>query len=469
MSLRFVRFPLALLLISGLGCSDGDNPVDSGGLDGGADSGAADTGASDAGDPDSGALDSGSSDTGVMDTGVMDSEVTDADPPLDGGDATAGDAMVDDAAMDAGDATAGDATMDAGDSTTDAGPPWAPCSGGTGDVLLHTGYQAGLPRVAWTGTEYAFAHFERTGATSSDPTESYFGFADATGGTTTGPDAVTPLDGEASIWVRFARSDVGYGVTYLDDRGAVRAAYFARLDAAGALIAGSELQISTGTARGIAITYNPVDRHYGVAWQVTGSDIELQRITAEGALVTPATTVGGGGVAYTGTPLIWTGDRYAIVHGSSLVVSEVQGDGTLVRTEALGVTGTRPALAYAGGQYGVVWQNGGEVHFLRVDASGPVSGSDRILDAGPNSGEADIVGAGTEFGVTWQKGSAGVPNDVWFSRVSAAGAVTGPAQLTTTSARDWWPSITWCGQYAIVYHRGPGSLGSLDEIRLVFP
>ncbi|NIS33074.1 MAG: hypothetical protein GWO04_25340, partial [Actinobacteria bacterium] len=183
----------------------------------------------DAGRADGGALDGGSVDPGA-DAFVADGGALDAFVP----DASVADGFVPDAFM--ADGFVPDAFM------ADGGPPSGPCSGGTGDHTIVTGVQPGLPRILWTGSDYAIAHFGRAAAGAAF--ESFVGRVDAMGSVTTVPALVTPDDDELSIWVRLAQSDVGFGIVYLDDRGANRQAYFARLDAAGALVAGSEQQLS---------------------------------------------------------------------------------------------------------------------------------------------------------------------------------------------------------------------------------
>jgi hypothetical protein len=362
------------------------------------------------------------------------------------------------------------------------------CVGASGDHLLYRGVQAGLPRLGWTGSEYAFAFPSQ----SSSSFESFFGLADPTGSVTTAPRQFTPNDALWSSFPRFAVATDGFGVAYLDvdvaapgagaDGGRYgRQVHFARLDPTGALVAGSEVLVSDPASGGeaVSIAWDPVDRIYAVVWFTTYSGLHMRRFDATGAPIASADTrIGSGMLAHTGTPFIWTGDRFAVLSrslapappGSPLTLREVLADGTVVRTVDLGLSGFGAALAHGGSEYGVVWQqDGGVVEFARIDASGVVAGSRLVLDAGPYAGDADIVRGAGEYGVTWHRGSATNPYDVFFARVTATGTVAETSRLTASPEHDWWPSITWCGQYAVAYVRGAARLGEESELRVVFP
>ena len=428
---------------------------------------------------------------GAVDAGARDASVVDAAVEADGGsDAGPTDAGEADAATDGG--TDGGVDAGPGDAGTDAGPPDAGlrdagpldagpdgglllprCGGGAGDHLLFSGRQPGLPRIAWDGARYAYALFSRTGPTAAEPMEGFVGFASAAG-TASPPAQVTPDDGEASIWPRVVAAERAgerrYGVVYLDDRGERRAAYFALLDETGAPIREELLSSGDGErADDHALAYAPSAGLFAAAW--SGSEgVHVARIATDGAvlgstLVAPSTAA----LAYTGTPMVWAGDRFALVMGPAGEIVEVFPDGSLGDRHPLGVSGIRFALGWSGSEYAVAWQQGGVVRFLRADGDGVIADSERELDPGPDGGEADVAWGGTEWGVVWHRGSSTMPSDVWFATVSAAGVAGAPRRLTTTGEVDWWPSLTWCGQFAVVYEHGRTGVGETGELRLVFP
>ncbi|MBO6933427.1 MAG: hypothetical protein JJ863_00580 [Deltaproteobacteria bacterium] len=426
--------------------------------------------------------DAGGIDGGTLDSGVDLGARSDAGSDQDGGASDAGvptdafvatDAFVEPDAFVATDAfVEPDAFME-----PDGGMGWTACAGGTGDHTVVTGVQPGLPRVLWTGSDYAIGHFRKPTA-GLPARESYVGRVDAMGTVTSVPTMVTPDDGELSIWVRLARSATGFGVIYLDDRGATRQAYFARLDDTGALVAGSELHLSDAadTIYVHAIAYNPIDREYGVSWVNADSEIHFARISEAGVLLpAPGSTsvVDDGDYGYTGTPLIWADDHYAIV-STPFGVTEIAANGMVTRSGDIeaGTVLNRPAIAWSGTEYGVVWRQPSDqsIRFTRVDATGRVSGSERTLHPGPWAGEPDIVWADTnEWGVVWNVGSASDPYDIHFARLAPDGTTRANSAVVSGPVTDWWPQLTWCGQYAIVYQHGQTGVDEVGELHLFFP
>jgi hypothetical protein len=352
--------------------------------------------------------------------------------------------------------------------------PEAACAGGDGDVSIERSIQPGLPRLSWSGEDYVFAFYGRTEVGGS--MECSVGHLDPSGTPNGAVQRVSPDDGELSAWTRLARSDVGWGVVYVDDRGPQRAAYFARLDGEGALVAGSERLVSapSHTVGAVTIAWNAADRKYGVVW-TEGTRLHYRAVDDGGELETVPvdTLLGTGSFDYVGTPLVWANERFALVSTAPLRLFEFLRDGSVVRNSMLAAGGSRASIAFqanldGASRYGIVWQDAGSVRFVRVDATGIV-GSSLTLDAGPSAGEADVVWSGTDFGVTWNKGSVSVPSVVHFARVSSGGAVITNRALTTGAAHDWWPSLTFCGQYAVTYVRGIAPVNGEGELRLVFP
>jgi hypothetical protein len=309
--------------------------------------------------------------------------------------------------------------------------------------------------VVWNGKDYAVAwvdgadnhlHFRRFFA---DGTPAAAGLI---------PSTLTSLAYPPSlVW-----NGSGYGVAWMAWSGSYYQIYFARLDANGALIGGSEVKASFVGSNGTFHCYGPSlawsGAGYCVAWHDNrnGSmDIFATLLNSDGTIANsgashdlvlckasndqdyPSVAWSKGAGLY---KVVWE-DYRSVSHyeiwGASLTPS-----GAVIQDGSALVSGTadsyHPALCDMGNGLGLAWcdsrDNNTEIYFARLTASGAKLGDDvRLTSDGANSFNPRVVWTGAEYGVFWQDNRSG-NYDLWFQRVSAAGAVIGSnTQVTATS------------------------------------
>lgn len=425
-----------------------------------ADAGPTDAGPVDAG-TDAGPVDAGT-DAGLLDGGV-DAGMNAADSGMDAGV----DAGVD-AGADAGSADAG--SFDAGLVVFDGG--FCPGNQGFGHTRWPGAGAANLVELHWQGTDYAAFFYGR---------ESWYLRVDAVGQEQPATlQQVTPDLSSASLFVRAARGPTSWGVVYADDRAGLngRTCYFARVDLTGAVIAGSEISLGPSSDVSCNIAFNPLDSEWGVTWG-SNNTTRFERLSSAGARIagsqlTLSTT---SYVARLGMSrsLIWSGSRWVVTWAepSAIKLVEIDRLGALQTSSLTTVsTGTcfDPAVAVAPGQYGVAWQQNGEVRFARVnEGGGLVAGSNRVLNASAGTASsADVVWDGTVFFVAFTQqpvSTPGMGQRVAIATVDAAGQAT-PGRVVTCggSGDDFFPRVTWNGAlHAVAYSRQYAPAGTVTQ------
>jgi hypothetical protein len=120
-------------------------------------------------------------------------------------------------------------------------------------------------------------------------------------------------------------------------------------------------------------------------------------------------------------------------------------------------TGVRPAVAWSGAGFGVVWvdsrDGNGEVYFARLSADGERVGSDlRVTEDRADSGEPAIVWTGSDYGVAWHDARGG-GYGVYFARISRDGAkLGGDVRIDAGDADARSPSLAWTGaEYGVAW------------------
>lgn len=337
-------------------------------------------------------------------------------------------------------------------------------------VLLKSRGQISLPRLVWNGTRYAMVWYDdSTGAQTA-----YFAFVSAAGQLDPASIRQVSAPGAGGAFTLAAFSGSEYGIVYagIPDR----RVHFMRVSAAGEPIAGSDITVGT-MQDGLAIVWNRDRAEWALAWHFltrTGVSplyqISLARITAASP-TTPASTTAvaaGAGIAdlafYGNSPLVWTGERYAVAFvpggGGQSRIAEVSPDGTVLRTILLGSVARshgRASLAWAGSGYGATWTEGGTsgLRFGRVDKDGTyvVASERQIGAAGDALSAPTLAWNGREFLIHWQK-VQGMQSEIWGMRLSATGAVTQPEQQIAPDYA-WFASSDWNGcQFAVTYNSG---------------
>jgi hypothetical protein len=395
----------------------------------------------------------------------------------------------------------GAVASDAGGAPPDGGSPTG-CPGAEDvlDVPTVVGPgNASLPRLVHDGAANAIVWTEYDGADF----EVWFSWVDAgmerlPGGS----HVVTPDDGHLSALARIAWSGTEFGLVYADDRNMTtdRAVYFARLDATGTPIPGSEVQLGgqAGTQDDPAVVWDPVNDQWGVAWvhMPGGGDVDVHfaRIDANGAIVAGSelevSTIpaGWGWLSYSGSsPLIWNGSEFVVVWTTqdTVVLSEIPPLGGAPSNIYVGGVGaqvpTRAAIAWDGARYGLTWMNWDfghyRVHFALVDAAGLVAGTDTPLGTTTDySGEPSIVWTGTHHAVAWGdeivQPSMTVAGEIWTALFDASGALVPGSKraLTCDPDLDWFSTIHWDGaSLSIAYEVYDQAANESDARVLLFP
>ena len=202
---------------------------------------------------------------------------------------------------------------------------------------------------------------------------------------------------------------------------------------------------------------------YGVGWDddVDSPDREIyfQRLTAVGALAGEPTRVTNAAGVSEYPSLVWAGSEFGIaweddrdgnfeiyfarlsaqgaVLGSEVRVSQAAGDSW------------NPSLAWTGSEYGVSWEDprdgNYEIYFARVSAAGAAIGSEtRVTNAAGVSAYPSLVWTGSEYGAAFEDNRDG-NFEIYLGRISAAGAPVGETRVTQAAGESESPSLVWAG------------------------
>jgi hypothetical protein len=131
-------------------------------------------------------------------------------------------------------------------------------------------------------------------------------------------------------------------------------------------------------------------------------------------------------------------------------------------------------IAWNGTGWAVVWTDlrlgQSNVYVALLDAQGQAVGTELKVSSGAGQVyQPRVVWTGAEYGVSWSEWAGGATQNVFFARVSAAGAAIGaPAQLTQSTARASSADLAWTGsRFAVVYMDDFGTTGYLGHAYLL--
>jgi hypothetical protein len=215
-------------------------------------------------------------------------------------------------------------------------------------------------------------------------------------------------------------------------------------------------------ARNAALAWTGTE--FGLVWEDNRDgnfEIYFSRLTAAGDTIGPSLRVTAN-AAFSYKPVIaWTGSQYGIAWEDyrwgnyEIYFARVSAAGVKLGEVRL-TTDTSysyaPALAWAANksEFGVAWNDyrvgNYELYFTRVSAAGVKLIADaRLTTDAASSTAASLVYSGSEYAVAWDDNRDG-NDEVYFARVSAAGAKVGSDQrvslgLDYSSA----PSLAWTG------------------------
>lgn len=350
--------------------------------------------------------------------------------------------------------------------------------GAVSPAVVGTDYDIRFPRMVWDGTGYGMVWQEGAGTGGGGVR---FARLSEEGIFDRGSiQSLTTLDLAGLPRVAFSGSE--YAVTFYASgtgRFADAQAQLVRLDRSGKLIAGSTVSLPKNAPQSrtanAAIAWNPVAGEWGLTWMDSDGSgsgsmtLAFARYSAAGALVP------GSQVAVRsdrnlhlspvgGSPFLWTGSGYAVVYVHSttttaLELVELNDRGMSTgrrRYETAPNLATDATLAQAGLGYGIVYYSvpDGDIHFVRVTPAGFVAGSDLTL--GPSgvayASSPTIASDGTDYVAAWGQWQDERKRSVWVARISGAGVLRGAVQQLPPGSSDWGPSITWNGcRYALSY------------------
>lgn len=321
-------------------------------------------------------------------------------------------------------------------------------------------------QVAWSGREYAVAWAE-TGAVKL---RRYF--AD---GTPAAP-AVTLYAGQiyAAAPVALVWNGTGYAAAW---SGYATSSYqiFFQLFSALGTPQGSPLQISSvgspSSSSALNVTLAWSGSGYAAVWDdgrtsgTTGQDIYATLLDSSGAIA-------GGGTLHDIAickaeddqfcpSVVWSSgagcyqvawEDYRSGSRFEIWVAQLRTTGSVVSPLGI-VSGAGssffPVLASNGSGAGLVWYDSRdgniEVYFTRLAINGAKIGGDVRLTSDANASYMPrVVWTGAEYGVVWYDGRTST-SEIWFQRVSAAGAAVGANLQVTTTGGAETPEIAFAG------------------------
>jgi hypothetical protein len=327
-----------------------------------------------------------------------------------------------------------------------------------------------LLQAAWNGTHYALAWYDR-------PRGAFVAMADVGGDIV--PGSLVELS-PSGLFTRVDFNGREHAVVYVvEDPTAAdpfdgRELVFARLDAEGRLIAGSEIVLDGGPGidrqpQSPVIRHEPERGDWLVVWEdIRSTTVHAVRIDASGALVPDSALVlsgdgtgslGAGGSS--GAVVQWADGLYAIVWSESLPdggVHLTRLDPSLgIVSDAIVSDGARnpmgASVAWSGDELGIAWFDATpsgerfEMHFARADADGQrIDGSELTWgEPSEHSMAGSLSWDGREYAVGWY-----TEHDVRVTNITREGAISETQVLTGAGRKPFFPFLTWDGCRTVV-------------------
>lgn len=329
----------------------------------------------------------------------------------------------------------------------DSIPSWT-CDAAA-NVTGSVGVQSGAaPSIAWDGTAYGVAwtsfatgdwevHFSRIAADGTL-------LVPATRITASGGDSAGP----SLCW-----TGSEFGLAWSDARSGDYEVWFNRLSRAGVASGVDQRITSIAGATGYT-TLAWAGSSYGLAWQeFTGGDwdVYFTRLSSTGAKLIGDVAVTTDAIGNELPALAWNGSDFGIVWNdardgdSDVWFNRLDLAGTKLNLDAnASANGTHSfdaSLVWDGSEWAVTWTDliAGlyEIDFIRLAQNGARVGTTlKVSSAAATSESSTIAWTGAEFGVAWDDYRAG-SNDLYFARVSQAGALLAETVLTTNVGNEY--------------------------------
>jgi MYXO-CTERM domain-containing protein len=293
--------------------------------------------------------------------------------------------------------------------------------------------------------------------------------------------AISTAPGD-QVYPAVAWDGSNYLVAWIDERSGHYDIYGGRVSAAGAVLDGSGILISTTTT---TTTPKEAQAHPALAWNGSNylvawkdgrwatSDIYGARVSPAGAVLdAPAFPVATAENDQSFPAVAWDGSNYLVVwsdlrsaanldiYGARVSAAGVVLDASGIAISTAPGDESNPALAWNGTNYLVVWQdrrsgNSDDIYGARVTAAGEVLDAIAISTATSSQTNPRLAWNGTNYLVVWQDTRSGVSWDVYGARVSAAGEVLDPdgIAISTEANSQAHPALAWDGSnYLVVWH-----------------
>jgi cysteine-rich repeat protein len=373
-----------------------------------------------------------------------------------------------------------------GSQTCQAGCAWGPClpgpetcngidddCDGSLDVIAarvtEDPASSFLASLAWTGTELGVAWTDNRDGNY----EIYFARL-SPAVARIGTDSRISSTAVESWHPALAWSGAGFGVSWSEGPNNDAYTLFARMGTDGARV-GSDLQVSAVAQSEHMSSLAWSGSQYGVAWTDTRTsgqwDIYFQRVASDGTAAGGNTNVTPGANGSGETSIVWTGSQYGVAwHDNRDANWEIYFArldavgatvGSQVRVTSNGYESKHPALAWTGSEFAVAWTDlrdgaGGEIYFARLTSAGAKTGGDvRITNDAAASAAPSLAWGGTHYGLAWEDGRDGNA-EIYFAWISPAGAKEGlDFRVTRDGAGSSWPSVAWSGtSFYVAWHDG---------------
>jgi hypothetical protein len=272
-----------------------------------------------------------------------------------------------------------------------------------------------------------------------------------------------------SIGASLGWSGAEYGALWCDLRNGPAEAFFTRLDAAGVKLAGDQ-SVGTCLSNQTALAWN--GSSWALAWGDAAGEVRFQLRDASGAALGSSVVLSDGTGNARQPSIAWNGADYGVAFHSrdagavfQVYLARVSAAGAEIGNEvavtATAVHSRQPSVVWDGSGYAVAWGQGStsarSMHIARLDATGSALGpATQVSDGAQGSGRPALAWTGVEYGMLWRDTRDG-NGELYFARVATSGAEIGSELRLSSSAADSLPgTLAWTGsEYGIAWSESP--------------
>jgi len=324
--------------------------------------------------------------------------------------------------------------------------------------ITSDGSNSGYPSLIWTGSEFGVSwHDSRDG-----DSEIYFTRISPLGSKLGGDERITNYIGNSSV-SSLTWTGSEFVVSWEDERFGNDEIYFTRISAGGTEI-GDDTRITIDGADSWEPSLTWTGSEFGASWtdyRDGNWEVYFTRISAGGTEIGDDTGITIDGSDSLAPSLAWTGSEFGVswtdyrdgnyeIYFTRISAGGTEiGDDIRITNDGADLGGT--SLIWTGSEFGVCWYDfrdgNGEVYFTRISAAGNKIGDDvRITTDGDESWVPSLTWTGSEFGVSWYDGRGDGYDEIYFTRISAAGTEIGDdIRITNDGASSGAAQLTWTG------------------------